>query len=157
MQLRKPMITLLTLATTLSTGLALTVQSSQAQVIRQGRAPISSSVHSQGIGNFTAPVSALGEWKGGMHSKGDDAVSSLRLQIKSSASGYQGSWQILGSAGVLQQGNLSATQQGSTLTIKLEKFNGNQPLLLKGTIKSGGTSISGQVVDSSFVFFLSKS
>lgn len=159
MTFRKPLLALLTLTTTLATGLTLAVQSTQAQVARQGRnlAPVQSIVHAQQIGNFTTPISAIGDWKGGMHSKGDDAVTSLRLQIKSSPSGYQGSWQVLGAVGILQQGTLSGTQQGNSLTLKLEKFNGNTPLVLHGTIKSGGTAMSGQVNNSSFVFFLSKS
>lgn len=159
MAFRKPMIALLALTTTLTTGFTLAAQSTQAQVARQGRdrAPVQSIIQAQLIGNFTAPTSAIGEWKGGMHSKGDDAVTSLRLQIKSSPSGYQGSWQVLGAAGVLQQGSLSGNQQGNSLTLTLEKFNGNTPLVLHGTMKPGGTSVSGQVNNSNFIFFLSKS
>lgn len=150
MNARKPLIALFTLTTTLTTGLTIALQPTQAQVL-QGRfsTPSSGSVHH--AGNFSTLASAVGSWKGGMHSKGDDAVTTLQVQIQSSASGYQGNWQVLGEAGILQQGKLSGTQQGNTVTLKLEKYNGNTSLVLNGTIKSGGKSVTGQVGNSNFV------
>lgn len=145
MNARNTLIALFT-ATTLTTGIAL--QPTHAQPLWQGQFP------TQSLNSFTMPASAIGVWQGGIHSKGDDAVTSLRLQIKSSASGYQGTWQILGTTGVLQQGTLSGTQKGSLVTLKLDKFSGNTPLTLTGTIK--GASMSGQIANSNFVFSLSK-
>lgn len=145
MKARNTLIALFT-ATTLTTGIAL--QPTHAQTVQQGQFPV------QPLNSFTMPASAIGAWQGGMHSKGDDAVTSLQLQIKSSASGYQGTWQVLGEGGVLQQGKLSGTQTGNKVSLKLEKFSGNTSLVLSGTLK--GASMSGQVANSNFVFWLNK-
>ncbi|MEP0915599.1 hypothetical protein NC981_02120 [Leptolyngbya sp. DQ-M1] len=145
MNARNTLIALFT-ATTLTTGIAL--RPTQAQTVQQGQFPV------QPLNSFTMPASAIGVWQGGIHSKGDDAVTSLRLQIKSSALGYQGTWQVLGENGVLQQGKLSGTQTGGKVTLKLEKFSGNTSLMLNGTIK--GALMSGQVANSNFVFSLNK-
>jgi hypothetical protein len=158
MTTRKPTIALLTLATTLTTGLAFAIQPSQAQVWQFGRdrSPAPQTVQPHHPDNYSVLPSASGQWQGGMHSKGDDAVASVKVQIKSSPTGYQGTWQLLGAAGVLKQGILTGTQQGQTINLKLEKFNGNNTTVLNGTFKANGKSISGQVANSTFVFFLNK-
>jgi hypothetical protein len=154
-------IALVTLVTTLSTGLSLAVlpSSATAQVVRQGRgdrAPATPTVQPQRPLRLTAPQTMSGTWQGNMHSAGDDALSYLTLQMTGSEANYQGTWQVDGQDGILQSGNLSASKQGNTITLSLEQFNGNQPLVLAGTMNANGTTMSGQVVDSTFVFYFTK-
>lgn len=161
MTFSKQTIALVTVVTTLSTGLSLAVlpTSATAQVVRQGRsdrAPVSPTVHPQRPSRLTAPQTLSGTWQGNMHSAGDDALSHLTLQMTGNESNYQGTWQLEGQDEILQSGNLSASKQGNTITIELEQFNGNQALVLAGTVSANGTTMSGQVVDSTFVFSFTK-
>ncbi|MBE9183090.1 hypothetical protein IQ268_31640 [Oculatella sp. LEGE 06141] len=159
MSFSKQTIALVTLVTTLSTGLSLAPNSATAQVVRQGRsdrAPATPSVHPQRPLRLTAPQTLSGTWQGNMHAAGDDALSYLTLQMTGGGSSYQGTWQLEGQDEILQAGTLSASKQGNTITISLEQFNGNQAIVLTGIVNANGTTLSGQVVNSTFVFYFTK-
>ena len=162
MYFAKQTIALATLAMTLGSALAMAAYPAQvnAEIIRQGRsgsAPASPTVQPQRPTRLAIPMSVTGDWQGGMHSAGDDAVSSLALQMTGNGSTYQGTWQLLGADENLDEGSLSASKQGNTITLELEGFNGNQSIVLTGTVNANGTAMSGQVVNSSFVFSFTKS
>ncbi|HEY9629848.1 MAG: hypothetical protein HY785_24820 [Oscillatoriophycideae cyanobacterium NC_groundwater_1537_Pr4_S-0.65um_50_18] len=160
MYFAKQTIAWVALVSTLSSGLALTVSPTpaEAQVVRQGRSTVTTpTVVPQRPLRLTAPLVISGTWQGNMHSAGDDALTHLTLQINGSNSNYQGTWQIDGQDGILDSGNLTATKQGSTMTINLNGLGSNQGIVLTGTVNANGTAISGQVVDSSFVFSFTKS
>ncbi|MBE9182919.1 hypothetical protein IQ268_30755 [Oculatella sp. LEGE 06141] len=161
MYFSKQTIALTMIVSTLSGALTFTVSpQAEAQVVRQGRSDrtiVAPAVEPLRPLRLTAPISLSGNWQGNIHSSGDDVLTHLTLQITASGSGYQGNWQLHGQAGVLQQGSLNASKQGNAITLALEGFNGNQPIVLTGTIGSGGTTMSGQIVNSSFVFLFTKS
>lgn len=94
-------------------------------------------------------------WQGNIHAAGDDALSYLTLKMTGKDSSYQGTWQLNGENAPLQQGSLSASKQGDTSKIKLEKFSGNKAIVLSGTV--GATAMSGKVSDTNLVFFFTKS
>ena len=157
MYFSKQTLALVTLVTTLASGLALTANPVQAgaQTIQPRLTAASPSVQSPGLARFTAPQFLAGSWQGNLHAAGDDALSHLTLKMTGKGSTYQGTWQLEGQDGPLQKGSLSATKQGNAIQIKLEKFNGNQAIVLSGTV--GATSMSGKVVNTNFVFSFTKS
>ena len=157
MYFSKQTIALATLVTTLTSGLALTVNPVQAsaQTIQPRLTAASPTVQSPGLARFAAPLFLNGSWQGNIHAKGDDALSYLSLKMTGKDSTYQGTWQLEGQDGPLQKGSFSATKQGNAIAIKLEKFNGNQAILLSGT--AGATSMAGTVVNTNLVFSFKKS
>ncbi|PSB17666.1 hypothetical protein C7B65_17870 [Phormidesmis priestleyi ULC007] len=125
------------------------------QTIQPGLTAVSPTVQSPSLARFTAPLFLNGFWQGNIHAAGDDALSYLTLKMTGKDSTYQGTWQLEGQDGPLQKGSLSATKQGNTITLKLEKFSGNKAIVLSGT--TGATSMTGKVVDTNLVFSFVKS
>lgn len=118
---------------------------------------------SQGVGDHLAtPTTLVGNWTGVMNHIGDDVVAHYELSIQS---GGQGTWRILGSEynettdtyepAVLSQGSLTSSAQSTTFSMELA--GRNQPLVLEGEFKNGGSEITGQSVNSNLAFRFSRS
>ncbi len=112
--------------------------------------------------NFSPQLSTTGNWKGAMHSQGDDVLANFELSI----SGGQGNWQLIGAEynaatdtwqpAVLNQGTLTTSVSGTQVTMQLVGSGMN--MTLNGAFQNGGTTISGHQVGSpNYVFYFSKS
>ncbi len=159
-------IALVTLTTlSLTTGLTMSQASAETtRLRRQVRQPIQTQpVFQPSVKKYATPISVKGNWQGNMGNSGDDVLTHIELSIgvnnngiwKHHGSQYNantGKWE----SKILQQGYLTASNQGSNINIKLNGFSGNS-VILEGTLQNNGTKISGDIVGTSFgVFHLNK-
>ena len=110
---------------------------------------------------LAAPTSFIGTWKGGMVHSGDDVLIGYELQL---SAGGQGNWKMLGSSydsntdshtpTVLEQGNLTYSQQNNNITLQLS--GGSQPMTLEGESVNNYTLMAGQVTGTDLFFRFSK-
>ena len=103
------------------------------------------------------PLSVVGNWSGGMHSKGDDALAHFQLSIPSGqGANKQGTWKLIGQQGVMAQGPASIQVQGNTVNLDFQNYYG-QTLELQGSFQNGGQKIAGHDVNNpNYVFAFTK-
>ena len=101
-----------------------------------------------------APLSVVGQWSGGMHSKGDDVVAHFEVNIPAGPGVIkQGTWTLLAPNA---QGTATMQKQGNQVKIKFLNYYG-KTVELQGTFKNGGQTISGfDVNNPNFVFSFSR-